>query len=43
MSFDTNNRFPVAVASGDGAVATDFDGKKYIDFGSRIGTNSLGF
>ena len=39
----TYNRFPVAVASGDGAVATDFDGKKYIDFGSGIGTNSLGF
>lgn len=39
----TYNRFPVAVESGHGAVATDFDGKKYIDFGSGIGTNSLGF
>lgn len=34
----TYNRFPVAVESGHGAVATDFDGKKYIDFGSGIGT-----
>lgn len=39
----TYNRFPVAVENGHGAVATDFDGKKYIDFGSGIGTNSLGF
>lgn len=39
----TYNRFPVAVESGHGTVATDFDGKKYIDFGSGIGTNSLGF
>lgn len=39
----TYNRFTVAVESGHGAVATDFDGKKYIDFGSGIGTNSLGF
>lgn len=39
----TYNRFSVAIESGHGAVATDFDGKKYIDFGSGIGTNSLGF
>lgn len=39
----TYNRFPVAIESGNGAVATDFDGKKYIDFGSGIGANSLGF
>lgn len=39
----TYNRFPVAIESGHGAVATDFDGKDYIDFGSGIGTNSLGF
>lgn len=39
----TYNRFPVAVENGHGASATDFDGKQYIDFGSGIGTNSLGF
>lgn len=39
----TYNRFSVAVKNGHGAVATDFDGKNYIDFGSGIGTNSLGF
>lgn len=30
----TYNRFPVAVQSGHGATATDYDGKTYIDFGS---------
>lgn len=39
----TYNRFPVVISQGKGATATDFDGKKYIDFGSGIGTNSLGF
>lgn len=39
----TYNRFPVAVQSGYGATARDFDGKEYIDFGSGIGTNALGF
>ncbi len=39
----TYNRFPVAVQSGCGATARDFDGKEYIDFGSGIGTNALGF
>ncbi|WP_300346774.1 aminotransferase class III-fold pyridoxal phosphate-dependent enzyme [uncultured Oscillibacter sp.] len=39
----TYNRFPVAVQSGHGATAKDFDGKEYIDFGSGIGANSLGF
>lgn len=37
----TYNRFPVAVQSGHGATARDFDGKEYIDFG--IGANALGF
>lgn len=32
----TYNRFPVAVQSGHGATAKDFDGKEYIDFGSMI-------
>lgn len=39
----TYQRFPVAVRDGHGAQATDFHGKKYIDFGSGIGTNVLGF
>ena len=39
----TYNRFSVAVKSGHGAQAEDFEGKRYIDFGSGIGTNSLGF
>lgn len=39
----TYNRFNVALKNGCGARAIDFDGKSYIDFGSGIGTNSLGF
>lgn len=39
----TYNRFPIAIENGHGSSATDFDGKQYIDFGSGIGTNSLGF
>ncbi len=39
----TYNRFSVAVQSGHGATARDFDGKEYIDFGSGIGANALGF
>lgn len=39
----TYNRFPVAVQSGRGATAKDFAGKEYIDFGSGIGANALGF
>lgn len=39
----TYNRFPVALKEGHGAQVVDFEGKKYIDFGSGIGTNSLGF
>ena len=39
----TYARFPVAIESGYGAVARDTDGKEYIDFGSGIGVNSLGF
>lgn len=39
----TYGRFPVALESGRGAVATDADGKEYIDFGSGIGVNALGF
>ena len=36
-------RFPVALEHGENAVCYDFDGKKYIDFTSGIGVNSLGF
>lgn len=39
----TYQRFPVAVRCGHGATAEDFEGNSYIDFGSGIGTNSLGF
>jgi len=39
----TYGRFPVAIKSGKGATCYDFDGKKYIDFSSGIGVNSLGF
>lgn len=40
---DSVHCFPVAVKGGNGAQAEDFEGKRYIDFGSGIGTNSLGF
>lgn len=40
---NTYGRFPVAVEKGKGATCYDFDGKKYIDFSSGIGVNSLGF
>lgn len=39
----TYQRFPIAVRCGHGASAEDFDGNSYVDFGSGIGTNSLGF
>ena len=39
----TYGRFPVAIKKGKGATCYDFDGKKYIDFSSGIGVNSLGF
>lgn len=40
---NTYGRFPVAIEKGKGAACYDFDGKKYIDFSSGIGVNSLGF
>lgn len=40
---NTYSRHPIALSSGHGATATDLNGKKYIDFASGIGTNSLGF
>ena len=36
-------RLPLALEIGCGAQGTDGDGKEYIDFGSGIGTNSLGY
>lgn len=39
----TYGRSNVIIEQGRGASVTDADGKTYIDFGSGIGTNSLGF
>lgn len=39
----TYARFDVVFSSGKGATLTDEDGKDYIDFGSGIGVNSLGY
>ncbi len=36
-------RYSVVLESGKGDTAFDEDGKQYIDFGSGIGTNSLGY
>ncbi|MGN1134256.1 MAG: aminotransferase class III-fold pyridoxal phosphate-dependent enzyme, partial [Oscillospiraceae bacterium] len=39
----TYGRLDLVLDSGEGRTATDENGKKYIDFGSGIGTNSLGY
>lgn len=39
----TYGRFPVELDHGRGAVAIDTNGKEYIDFGSGIGVNALGY
>lgn len=39
----TYARFNVALESGHGATAADVAGKTYVDFGSGIGVNSLGY
>lgn len=39
----TYGRFAVSLEKGCGAVAWDAQGREYIDFGSGIGVNSLGF
>ena len=39
----TYGRYSLVMESGSGETATDENGKKYIDFGSGIGTNSLGY
>lgn len=39
----TYDRLPLVIESGSGRTCTDEDGKRYLDFGSGIGTNSLGY
>ncbi len=39
----TYGRFPVVIDQGTGETCTDETGKTYIDFGSGIGTSSLGY
>lgn len=39
----TYARSPVALVRGEGAVAFDPEGRRFIDFGSGIGVNSFGF
>lgn len=39
----TYGRFDLVLEKGKNQQATDENGKKYIDFGSGIGTNSLGY
>jgi acetylornithine/N-succinyldiaminopimelate aminotransferase len=39
----TYGRCPISIDRGQGRMCKDDDGKQYIDFGSGIGTNSLGF
>ena len=39
----TYGRLDIVLEKGQGQTATDEDGKQYIDFGSGIGTNSLGY
>lgn len=39
----TYSRFNLAVSHGESSTCWDFDGKKYIDFSSGIGVNSLGY
>lgn len=39
----TYGRFQVALETGHGAIAVDVDGNEYVDFGSGIGVNALGY
>lgn len=39
----TYGRFPVVLEQGSDTICTDENGKSYIDFGSGIGTSSLGY
>lgn len=40
---NTYARFDVCIKQGKGSTCEDYDGKRYIDFSSGIGVNSLGF
>ncbi len=40
---NTYARYDLCIVSGKGAIATDINGREYIDFGSGIGVNSLGY
>lgn len=40
---NTYKRFPVEIVRGKGALAYDVEGKEYIDLGSGIGVNLLGY
>ena len=40
---NTYSRFPVEIVKGKGSLCWDADGKEYIDFGSGIAVNSMGF
>ena len=42
-AMNTYGRFDVVLEHGSGATAYDVNGKEYIDFGSGIGVNSLGY
>ena len=39
----TYGRYPLVLETGDGRTAKDENGREYIDFGSGIGVNSLGY
>ncbi|MBQ8415298.1 MAG: aminotransferase class III-fold pyridoxal phosphate-dependent enzyme [Clostridia bacterium] len=40
---NTYARFPVEIVSGKGSIATDSDGKEYIDLGTGIAVNTFGY
>ena len=40
---NTYGRYPIALDHGEGATVWDVEGKKYIDLGSGIGVNSMGY
>lgn len=42
-SMQTYARYPIVLKSGSGSRCVDVDGKEYVDFGSGIGVNSLGW
>lgn len=42
-AMNTYGRFNIVMESGKGATAKDVNGREYIDFGSGIGVNSLGY